>query len=128
MFQQIIFEEFILHQLWFSSSRGGLVCKGVSFSFSKFCTFCQRWIESRLGMLYRSCEFEIPIVLNVHILCCIYLINFSNLLVGWIVQPALLVLRHSDQLLVGSSYTDISYHDIWFRLFWTKVFSLFFTW
>ena len=35
-----------------------LVCKGVSFSFSKFCTFCERWIESRLGMLYRSSEFE----------------------------------------------------------------------
>ena len=32
------------------SSRGDLVRKGVSFSFSKFCTFCERWIESRLGM------------------------------------------------------------------------------
>ena len=40
------------------SSRCGLVRKGVSFSFSKFCTFCERWIESRLGMLYQSSEFK----------------------------------------------------------------------
>ena len=25
----------------------------VNFSFSKFCTFCERWIESRLGMFIR---------------------------------------------------------------------------
>ena len=32
----------------FLSSRGGLVRKGIIFSFSKFCYFCERWIKSRL--------------------------------------------------------------------------------
>ena len=40
------------------SSHGSLVRKGISFSFSKFCTLCKRWIESRFGILYRSSEFE----------------------------------------------------------------------
>ena len=33
-------------------------------------------------------------ILHVYILCCIYLINFSDLFVGCIFQPALRVLRH----------------------------------
>ena len=39
-------------KIWAKSSRGGLVRKGVSFSFSKFCTFCKRWIKSCLSMVY----------------------------------------------------------------------------
>ena len=48
---KIIFNSLLMS---FKSSRGGLVRKGVSFSFSKFCTFCEWWIESGLGMIYRS--------------------------------------------------------------------------
>ena len=40
---------FIVIQVNGRSSRGGLVRKVVSFSFSKFCTFCKRWIKSRSG-------------------------------------------------------------------------------
>ena len=59
---------------------------------------------------------------------CIYLINFSDLLVGCIFDQLFVccVVVYSYQLLVGSSYTVISYHDnsaLTFFTIWRSGFS-----
>ena len=44
------------------SSRGGLVRQGVSFSFSKFCTFCERWIISHPSVVHQSSRLLLVIM------------------------------------------------------------------
>ena len=58
------------------------------------CTFHSHFIYTEFYTFNFKDRFGSRIVLHVRIYVCIYLVNFTNLLVGCIIWPALCVLRH----------------------------------